>query len=312
MRLFAVVTAAASLAPLCQALRPPPSLDQAIIDALPEAEFGIRARVIELPCPECRVGPSKPVMELPLDHEPRPGETFPESVLRVNISIAHDGPVDQLMLNDCSFYPAPSRCTTIWTDQFVKSSCGLTWEYAASPEAAFRLSLHHIDEDLLGTGIKLWVLHLWIGRLASKLIRPNEPEIVVKMLIFPTGQLLIATDPARAPTKGPASDPNCSHHNPHGGHHHHWGSRYMRLLRDFVLYVLIPAISGLIVSVAAFYIWRKRFLRRQRYTYVRVPQKVATNDDDKIHGYDDNPDAPLLDEDTPPYEEVAVTKKSCK
>lgn len=55
-----------------------PSLDQAIIDALPfKADFGISKRVIELPCHECRVGPSKPLRELPVDYEPRPGETSP-------------------------------------------------------------------------------------------------------------------------------------------------------------------------------------------------------------------------------------------
>ena len=82
----------------------------------------------------------------------------------------------------------------------------------------------------------------------------------------------------------------------------------MGLLRAFVLYAFIPTISGLIMAAAAFYIWRKRFLRRQRSTYSRVPQQVASQDEDKIQGYVDHPDAPLLDEDTPPYEEVTVTK----
>lgn len=307
MRFLVVVVAAASLAPLSQALRPAPSLDQAIIDALPfKADFGISKRVIELPCPECRVGPSKPLKELPVDHEPLPGETFPESVLRVNISIAHDllnDPIDQLMLNDCSFYPLPSRCTAIWTDQFVKSPCG-TWEYAASPQAAFRLTLHHIDDNILGLGIKLQVLQLVIQRVASKLVFGQQPEIEVKMLILPTGQLLIATDPARAPTKGHASDPDCSHH----GHypHHKWCSRFTRLFRAFVLHAFIPAISGLIVAAVAFYIWRKRLLRRQRSTYSRVLQEADSKDEDKIQGYVDHPDAPLLHEGLPPYEEVAV------
>lgn len=312
MRFLAVVAAAACLAPLSQAVRPPPPLDQAIIDALPfKADFGISKRVIELPCHECRVGPSKPLRELPIDYEARPGETFSESVLRVNISIAHDGLIDQLMLNNCSFHPLPSRCTTIWTDQFVKSPCG-TWEYAASPEAAFRLTMHHLDDNLLGLGIKLQVLQLVIQRLSSKLIVGQQPEIEVKMLILPTGQLLIATDPARAPTKGPVSDPDCSYHNPHGHHHHNWCSRYMRLLRAFVLHTVVPVISGLIVAAAAFYIWRKRFLGRQRSTYTRVPQEVASKYEDKIQGYVDHSDTPLLDGDAAPYEEVAVTKKSCK
>jgi hypothetical protein len=308
MRFLAVVATAAGLIPLSQALRQPPSVDQAIIDALPfKADFGISKRVIEVPCPGCRVGPSKPLSELPLDYEPRPGETFPESVLRVNISIAHDGLIDRLMLNDCSFHPAPSRCTTLWTDQFVKSPCG-TWEYAASPEAAFRLTLHHLDDNILGLGVKLHILQLVIQRLASKLIVGQQPEIAVKMLILPTGQLLIATDPARVPTKGPASHPNCPHHNPHGHHHRNRCSRYIRLLRALVLHALIPVISGLVVAMAAFCIWRNRFLRRQRSTYSRVRQEVASKDEDKMQACVDHPDAPLLDEDTPPYEEVTVTK----
>jgi hypothetical protein len=85
----------------------------------------------------------------------------------------------------------------------------------------------------------------------------------------------------------------------------------MGLLRAFVLHALIPVIGGLIVAAAAIYVWRKRFLRRQRSTYSRVPQEVASKDEDKIEAYVDHPDAPLLDEDIPPYEEVAVTKKSC-
>lgn len=54
--------------------------------------------------------------------------------------------------------------------------------------------MHHLYDDILGLGIKLQVLQLVIGRLASKLIIGREPEIEVKKLIFPTGQLLIATD----------------------------------------------------------------------------------------------------------------------
>ena len=302
MRLFAFVAVAAGLS---LALRPPPSLDKDLIDALPfEADWGTNTRVIELPCPECRVGPSKPLKELLLDHVARPGETFPESVLRLNVSVAQNGLIDKLMLNDCSFYPAPSLCTTVWTDQFVKSPC-VTWEYKASPETAFRITRYHLDDDLLGRGIKLNVLHLWIRRVATKLIGP-EPEIDVKMLIWPNGQILIATDPARAPTKVPPSDSDCPHHghrpgHHHHHHHHHWCSRFIRLLRAFVLHALIPIIVGLVVAAVAFYIWRKRFLRRQRSTYSRVPQEVASKDDfrDKNQGFVNRSDAPLLGEDAP-------------
>jgi len=319
MRFLAVVAAAAS-----QALRPPPSLDQAIVDALPfKADFGISKRVIELPCHECRVGPSKSVRELPLDHYPRPGETFPASVLRVNISIERDGSIEKLMLNGCQFYPRPGGCTIIWTDQFVKSPCN-TWEYAASPEGGYRLRWNHVDDNVAGQGIKLQVLHLWIVRLGSKLLIGDEPEIEVKMLILPTGQLLIATDPALAPTNPRRSGPNCikhhnspdHHHHRHRHHHHHWFSRCTGLLIALVLHVLIPVIGGLIVAAAAFYIWRKRFLRRHRSAYSSITPEVDSKDEDKIQGYVDYPDAPLLDEGTlllgevaPPYEEVAVTKK---
>jgi hypothetical protein len=308
MRFLALLAAAASLATLSQALRPPPSLHQAILGALPDdADFGTSRRVIEMPCPECRVGPNKSVRELPLDHEPRPGETFPESVLRVNISIAHDGDMDKLMVNDCSFYPLPSRCTTVWTDQFVKSPCG-TWEYAASPEGAFRLTMHYLDDNISGLGIKLQMLELVIQRLGSKLIFGQQPEIKVKLLVFPYGQIMIATDPARAPTKGPASEPECGHHH-HLHHlpdyHRNWFSRYIA----FVVHALMPVIGGLIVAASTFYIWRKRFLRRQRSAYSRVLREVDSIYDDKVQGYVDHPDAPLLDEDAPPYEGVVVTKK---
>jgi hypothetical protein len=310
MRFLAAVAiaAGASLAPLSQALRPPPSLDQAFIDSLPSSDFDISPRVLELSCPECRVGPNKPLSELPLDHSPRPGETFPQSVLRVNISIDDSGPVDHLMLNDCSFYPLPSRCTTLWTDQFVKSPCG-TWEYAASPESAFTLTMHHLDDNLLGLGIKLLKLQLVIGRLGSKLIRDQQPEIAVKILVLPNGQLWISTDPARAPTKGPViNHPDCSHHVPHEGPNHNWCFRYLRRFRALILRTLVPVISGLFVAAAAFYIWRKRFISKfQKFTYTTISQEVGSKDEDKSQSYYGHPDTPLLDEDTPPYEEVVLT-----
>lgn len=93
------------------------------------------------------------------------------------------------------FYPLPSRCTTVWTDQFVKSPCG-TWEYAASPEGAFRLTMHYLDDNILGLGIKLQMLELVIQRLGSKLIFGQQPEIKVKLLVFPYGQIMIAMGPA--------------------------------------------------------------------------------------------------------------------
>jgi hypothetical protein len=304
MRFLTVVAAAASLAPLSQALLPPPSLSQEILSALPPGgDFGINARVIELPCPSCRVGPSIPLRDLPLDHEPRPGETFPASVLRLNVSIHHHGLTDQLLMNDCVFYPLPSPCTTIWTDQFVKSPCVNHWEYAASPEAAFRLTMHYLDDNVAGLGIKLQMLQLFIGRLGSKLLIGQEPEISVKLLIFPTGTLMISTDPARVPTGGPPPDPHCfpfAHHDDRS-----WFSLCMGLVRAFVLHAVIPVVIGLVVAVAAFYIWRKRFLRRQRLTYCGVHQDVASKSEDKSQRYVDHPDAPLLDEDAPPYEEVA-------
>jgi hypothetical protein len=128
MGLFAVVPMAVGLS---AAVRPASHLDKELLDALPfEVDLGTELWVLELPCPECMVGPSIPLRELLLDHVPRPGETFPESVLRLNVSVAKNDNNDSLMLNDCSFYPAPGECTTVWTDQFVKSSCG-KWEYKA-------------------------------------------------------------------------------------------------------------------------------------------------------------------------------------
>jgi hypothetical protein len=163
------------------------------------------------------------------------------------------------------------------------------------------------------------VLQLWIGRLGSKLLIGNEPEIEVKMLILPTEKLLIATDPAQAPTEGPPSGPECELHNPpdhHHHRHHHWFSRYMGLLIALVLHLLIPVISGLIVAAAAFYIWRNRFLRRHRSACSNITPEVDSKDEDKIQGYVDHPDAPLSDEDSPllgevapPYEEVAITRE---
>jgi hypothetical protein len=275
--------------------------------------------VLELPCPECRVGPSTPLKQLHLDYDPRPGETFPESILRINVSVVQNDLNDRVLLNDCVFYPFPGQCTTVWADQFVKSSCG-TWEYKATPETAFRLSMNHLNDDVLGLSIKLNVLHLWIGRVASKLIGP-EPEIEVKMLIFSNGQLLIATDPARAPTPAPPSDPECPGHGRRPGHHHHhhhrhgrhhWCAKFIRVLRPVVLHTLIPIAIGLVVAMVAFYGWRKRFLRRQRSAYSIVPQEVDNKDNygEKIQTFAENPDAPLLGEDAAPYEEEAVTMKS--
>ena len=312
MRLSAHITVGVA-ASLSLAFRPAPHLDKDLLDAIPfEAEWGTDMRVLELPCPECRIGPSIPLRQLHLDHEPRAGETFPESVLRFNVSVVQNDHNDILMLNNCSFYPSPGGCTTVWADQFVRSPCG-TWNYGTTPETAFRLSRDHLNDDVLGRSIKLNVLHLWIGRVASKLISP-EPEIEVKMLIFPNGQLLIGTDPARAPTEAPPSyscppqdhRPGHHHHHHHHNHReHHWCSKLMGVLRVFVSHALIPIVIGLVVAMVAFSIWRKRFLRCQRSPYTISLQKFDNkgNCEKQIQAFAERPDAPLLGVDAALYKE---------
>jgi hypothetical protein len=67
--------------------------------------------------------------------------------------------------------------------------------------------MHYLDDNISGLGIKLQMLELVIQRLGSNLIFGQQPEIEVRLLVFPYGQIMIATDPARAPTKEPASEP---------------------------------------------------------------------------------------------------------
>jgi hypothetical protein len=163
--------------------------------------------------------------------------------------------------------------------------------------------MHYLDDNVAGLGIKLQMLQLFIGRLGSKLLIGQEPEISVKLLVFPTGTLMIATDPARVPTGGPPLDPHCfpfAHHDDRS-----WFSRCIGVIRAFVLHAVIPVVICLIVCVAAIYIWQERFLRQQRLSYCSVHQDVATKGEDKNQHYVDHADTPLLDEDAPPYEKVA-------
>lgn len=184
------------------ALRSPPTLDNDLLAALPfKADWGTDARVYQMPCPDCRVGPNTLLQDLPID-PPRPGETFPESVLRVNISVVKTNLDDLLKINACTFYPSPGdSCTSIFADQYVKPPCG-PLEYKATPDTAFRITREHTNDNVLGRGIALNVLKMWIGRVATRLISP-EPLLEVKMLIFPNGQLLIATDPSSNPSEPP-------------------------------------------------------------------------------------------------------------
>lgn len=190
------------------ALRPAPQLDDQLLAALPfKADWGTNARVYQMPCPECRVGPNDLLADLPID-APRPGETFPESVLRVNISVVQTDHDDILKINSCQFYPAPGPCTSIFADQYVvKPPCG-PLEYKATPDTAFALTREHTNDDVLGRGIALNIFKMWIGRVATRLIKP-EPLLEVKMLIFPNGQLLIATDPEHDPME-PAPESTCA------------------------------------------------------------------------------------------------------
>ncbi|CEJ94765.1 hypothetical protein VHEMI10278 [[Torrubiella] hemipterigena] len=200
MRLSLLVAIAMAVITPCLAARPPPKLDDELLKALPfDADWGAAARVYEMPCPTCRIGPSDPLDNLPLTG-PQPGEVFPESILRVNISVEQTNDQDALLINGCQFYPSPTLCSssTVRADQYVKSECG-TWEYKASPYTAFRSTREHTNDNVLGRGIAANVFRLWIGRVATRLIKP-EPEINVRLLIFPNGQLLIATGAAYVPT----------------------------------------------------------------------------------------------------------------
>lgn len=200
MRLPLLVATAAVATTPCLAARPPPKLDAELLKALPfDADWGTAARVYQMPCPTCRIGPSDPLDNLPLTG-PQPGEVFPESILRVNISVEQTNDQDTLLINGCQFYPSPTLCSasTVRADQYVKSQCG-TWEYKASPYTAFRSTREHTNDNVLGRGIAVNVFRLWIGRVATKLITP-EPEINIRLLIFPNGQLLIATGDAYVPT----------------------------------------------------------------------------------------------------------------
>ena len=281
---------------LVQAYRPPPSLDKDLLDALPfKAEWGADARVIELNCAECRVGPDTPLAQLPIDHAPRPGETFPSSVLRLNVSVAADGPTDTLLLNECAFYPRPGRCTTLRAEQWVRSACD-TWERAALPETAFSLSWRHLDDDVLGRGISLEVLTLRFGRVASKLVR-LEPVLEVKMLAWPDGRILIATDPESAPTEGPPPNRrDCPRRGPRWCRSR-WCRRFARFLRGVLRHALGPGVVGLVVAAAAFRFWRNQFLRRWRSARAAESREVTDEDGygDKIRASLDRSDASLLD-----------------
>ncbi|KAF2148113.1 acid protease [Myriangium duriaei CBS 260.36] len=249
------------------ALRPPPVLDNDLLKALPpKANWSTDARVLEVPCHECRVGPSKPLAELPIDYVPRPGETFPKSVLRFNASVVEHDHEDSLILSSGLFYPRPGNCTTLWIDQFVESPCNGSWEYKASPESAFTLQWEHINDDLLGRGIMFNILHLSFGRIASKLVSP-EPKIEVGVLIWPNGQILITTDPGLAPTKAAPRDPGCPRRPGHHHHHHHschsWFCRIKTFVKDLLRHALGHVLAGLIVATVAFHVWRRAFLRRQ-------------------------------------------------
>ncbi|TVY62898.1 hypothetical protein LSUE1_G006375 [Lachnellula suecica] len=178
-------------------LLPPPMTSE--INALPfEDGTATDGRVMELSCPGCPVEIT--------DIAGKVHSTDAQSVLKLNISISHDG-ADRLLLNGLPLYPIdPSSeafMIPLTADQLVKNEDN-TWSYVSTPTLGYSLSVKHPvpsnDESL-----DLVAIHIEIVEVANKFLG-GIPSVELKLLQTPSGQLMLGDAEITTP-KSAVSEP---------------------------------------------------------------------------------------------------------
>lgn len=113
-----------------------------------------------------------------------------QSVLKLNVSVAHDG-TDSLLLNGLPIYPIDPRSETFMTpltaDQLVKNPDN-TWSYVSTPTLGYSLSVKHPvqAEDHLD----MVEIHIEIVEVANKFLE-GIPSVELKLLETPSGKLML-------------------------------------------------------------------------------------------------------------------------
>jgi len=167
-------------------LPPPTSSSSDSVNTLPfEDNIATEGRVMELNCPGCPV--------VITDVENRVHSTDAESVLKFNLSVAHEANngADQLLLNGLPIYPidvhSQAFITHLTADQLAKNADN-TWSYVATPALGYQLSVKHPvqSEDQLD----LVAIHIEIVEVANKFIQ-GIPSVDLKLLETPSGKLML-------------------------------------------------------------------------------------------------------------------------
>lgn len=195
--LYKQLGAAAALAGFGHAfLLPPPTSNAAnadIINDLPfELNMAADGRVLEVACPGCLVEVT--------DLQGGVHRSDAESVLKLNLSIAHNGP-DQLLLNGLPIYPIDPRSQTFMTpltaDQMVKNADN-TWSYVATPALGYSLSVKHPMQSADEEELDLVAIHIEIMEVANKFLN-GIPSVELKLIQTPSGGLVLGDAKITAP-----------------------------------------------------------------------------------------------------------------
>jgi hypothetical protein len=202
MRL-AQLGAATALVAVSQAFLLPPTItsaDKNIIKALPFKDaVSIKDRVLDVDCPGCPVSVA--------DIEGKIHSVQGESILRLQFSLSLINDLDHLLLNGHQIYPIDLRSNIVMqpleADQLVKSPAD-TWEYAASPELGYSISIRH-PEVSNNERLGLIEIHIEIIEVDDKFVN-GIPSVDVKLLETTTGKLMIA-DAEVATVRSPSSKP---------------------------------------------------------------------------------------------------------
>jgi hypothetical protein len=185
---FTHMGAASALLAASQAFLLPPTITEAEDDIVNTLHFDdanfIKDHVMEINCPGCPVAIADVTGKIHLSQV--------ENALRLNFSLSRSDN-DQLLLNDIQIYPVDPHARgfmePLTVDQLVKSSAD-TWEYAASPNLGYSLTIAHPTTSPKDEQLDLVTVKLEVLEVADKFVS-GIPIVTLKLLETTSGKLMI-------------------------------------------------------------------------------------------------------------------------